>query len=76
MVKNSVALAFSLAGAVAGVRFRSSLSDTADALYIFVAIGVGLAAGIGELGVGGGEQEKEKGSSCREHWPGYRRPGC
>lgn len=51
MVKNSVALAFSLAGVVAGVRFRNSLSDTADALYIFVAIGVGLAAGIGELGV-------------------------
>ncbi|MEE9269977.1 MAG: DUF4956 domain-containing protein [Candidatus Krumholzibacteria bacterium] len=51
MVKSSVALAFSLAGIVAGVRFRSSLQDTADALYIFAAIGVGLAAGIGELAI-------------------------
>ena len=34
-----------------GSSFRNSLSDTADALYIFLAIGVGLAAGIGELGV-------------------------
>lgn len=50
MVKSSVALAFSLAGIVAGVRFRNTLKDTADALYIFTAIGVGLAAGIGELG--------------------------
>lgn len=52
MVKTSVALAFSLAGIVAGVRFRTTLSDTADALYIFTAIGVGLSAGIGVLGVG------------------------
>lgn len=49
MVKNSIALAFSLAGIVAGVRFRNSLRDTADALYIFAAIGVGLASGIGAL---------------------------
>ena len=34
-----------------GSSFRNSLSDTADALYVFLAIGVGLAAGIGELGV-------------------------
>lgn len=51
MVKSSVALAFSLAGIVAGVRFRSSLQDTSDALYIFAAIGVGLATGIGEMGI-------------------------
>lgn len=31
--------------------FRNSLSDTADTLYIFLAICVGLAAGIGKLGV-------------------------
>lgn len=49
IVQDSVALAFSLAGIVAGVRFRNSLKDTADALYIFAAIGVGLACGIGAL---------------------------
>ena len=45
IVQNSLALAFSLAGIVAGVRFRLTLDDTLDAIYIFVAIGVGLAAG-------------------------------
>jgi len=51
IVHDSVALAFSLAGIVAGVRFRNSLRDTADALYIFAAIGVGLACGVGSLPV-------------------------
>ncbi len=46
IVQNSLALAFSLAGIVAGVRFRLTLDDTIDAIYVFVAIGVGLAAGI------------------------------
>lgn len=49
IVHDSVALAFSLAGIVAAVRFRNSLKDTADALYIFTAIGVGLACGVGAL---------------------------
>ncbi len=51
IVQNSLALAFSLAGIVAGVRFRNTLRDTSDALYIFAAIGVGLAAGIGALAI-------------------------
>ncbi len=49
VVENSLALAFSLAGIVAGVRFRLTLDDTLDAIYIFMSIGVGLAAGIGAL---------------------------
>jgi hypothetical protein len=49
IVENSLALAFSLAGIVAGVRFRLTLDDTLDAIYIFMSIGVGLAAGIGAL---------------------------
>lgn len=49
IVQNSLALAFSLAGIVAGVRFRLTLDDTLDAIYIFVAIGAGLAAGIEAL---------------------------
>ena len=49
IVQNSLPLAFSLAGVVAVIRFRTTLKDTADALFLFVAIGVGLAAGIGAL---------------------------
>jgi len=51
IVLNSLALAFSLAGVVAAVRFRFSLKNPAHAMYIFAAIGIGLAAGIGALGV-------------------------
>jgi hypothetical protein len=46
LVKNSVALAFSLGGIVAAVSFRNTLRDTKDAVYIFLATGVGLAAGV------------------------------
>ncbi len=51
IVQNSLALAFSLAGIVAAVRFRFTLDQPAHALYIFAAIGIGLGAGIGALGV-------------------------
>lgn len=46
IVQSSVALAFALAGIVAAVRFRNTLQDTKDAVYVFLAIGVGLAAGV------------------------------
>jgi hypothetical protein len=49
VVQHSLALAFSLAGIVAGVHFRRSLQDTYDALFILVAIGAGMAAGVGAL---------------------------
>lgn len=49
VAQHSLALAFSLAGIVAGVRFRRALSDTFDTLFIFVAIGVGLASGVGAV---------------------------
>ncbi len=45
VVQHSLALAFSLAGIVAGVQFRRALQDTFDALFILVAIGTGIAAG-------------------------------
>ena len=51
IVVNSIALAFSLAGIVAAVRFRFTLDQPSDAMYIFVAIGIGLGSGIGALGV-------------------------
>jgi hypothetical protein len=50
IVRNSLALAFSLAGIVGAVRFRNSLPDTRDMLYVFLAIGVGLASGVEALG--------------------------
>jgi hypothetical protein len=46
IVQHSLALAFSLAGIVAGVRFRRALSDTFDTLFILSSIGVGIAAGV------------------------------
>ena len=51
IVQDSVALAFSLAGIVAAVRFRTTLEDTKDAVYVFLAIGVGLASGVQALGI-------------------------
>jgi hypothetical protein len=51
IVLNSIALAFSLAGIVAAVRFRFTLDQPSHAMYIFVAISIGLSAGIGALGV-------------------------
>lgn len=46
LVKSSLALAFSLGGIVAAVRFRTSLDDSKDAAGIFVVIGIGMAAAV------------------------------
>jgi Domain of unknown function (DUF4956) len=51
VVQNSLALAFSLAGVATTVRFRSSLKDTNDAAYIFLAIAIGIATGAQALDV-------------------------
>ena len=51
IVQNSIPLAFSLAGIVAAVRFRFTLTDPAHTLYIFAAITIGLGAGIAAIGV-------------------------
>ncbi len=51
IVQDNIALAFSLAGVVAAVRFRFTLSEPAHALYIFCAIAIGLGAGISALGI-------------------------
>ena len=52
IVQNSLALAFSLAGVVAAVRFRTTLDDTRDVVFIFLAIGVGFAGGVHMLAIG------------------------
>ncbi len=46
LVKNSLALAFSLGGIVAAVRFRNSLDDSKDAVYVFLVTGIGLASAV------------------------------
>ena len=46
LVKHSVALAFSLGGIVAAMRFRTTLEDSKDAANIFVVTGIGLAAAV------------------------------
>jgi len=46
LVKHSLALAFSLGGIVAAVRFRTTLDDSKDAVNIFVVTGIGLAAAV------------------------------
>ncbi len=51
IVLNSLALAFSLAGIVAAVRFRFTLRQPSHAMYIFVAISIGLGSGIGALDI-------------------------
>src|SRR5690606_13525204 len=49
--KNSLALAFALAGIVAGVRFRQKLNEPQEAVYVLLALGIGLAAGVQALDV-------------------------
>lgn len=51
IVQHSLALAFSLAGVVAAVRFRFTLKEPAHTLYIFAAITIGLGAGVSAIGV-------------------------
>lgn len=52
IVRDSLALAFSLAGVVAAVRFRTNLKDSRDTVYVFLAIAVGFAAGVQTLAIG------------------------
>ena len=53
IVQNSLALAFSLAGIVAGagIRFRANMREYTDAVFFLTSIGIGLSAGIGAIGV-------------------------
>ena len=53
IVQNSIALAFSLVGIVAAVRFRNNLKSPMDAVFVFAALAIGLAAGVSEIGVAG-----------------------
>jgi hypothetical protein len=48
VVQSSLALAFSLTGIVAAVRFRTNLKDSRDALYILAGVAIGFATGVHE----------------------------
>ena len=52
VVRDSLALAFSLAGVVAAVRFRTNMRDPRDLVFIFLSIAVGFAAGVQAIEVG------------------------
>jgi hypothetical protein len=52
LIQNSLALAFSLAGIVAVLRFRNSIEDVKDGVYVFIAISIGISAGVGALTIG------------------------
>jgi hypothetical protein len=51
VIQGSLAMAFSLAGVATAVRFRNSVKDTNDAVYVFVAVAIGLAAGAQALDI-------------------------
>jgi hypothetical protein len=46
IVKDSLALAFSLGGIAAVVRWRMALRESMDGVFLFVIIGIGLATGV------------------------------
>jgi hypothetical protein len=46
LVRRNAALAFSLAGIVAAVRFRVALEDSRDAVFVFAVMALGLASGV------------------------------
>lgn len=52
IVRDSLALAFGLAGVVAAVRFRNTMRDARDLVFIFLAIAVGFSAGVQTLVIG------------------------
>jgi uncharacterized membrane protein YhiD involved in acid resistance len=48
-VRNSLATAFTLVGALSIIRFRTVVKDTRDTAFVFAALAVGMAAGLGYL---------------------------
>jgi hypothetical protein len=46
LLQDNLARAFGLVGVVAAVRYRNTLRDEKDAVYVFLAIGVGMGCGL------------------------------
>lgn len=52
-VRNSLATAFTLVGALSIIRFRTVVKDTRDTAFVFAALALGMAAGLGYWEVAG-----------------------
>ncbi len=52
MLEDSLARSFSLVGVVAAVRFRNTLKDPKDAVYVFLSLGIGMACGFQSYHIG------------------------
>ncbi len=46
LLEDNLARSFSLVGVVAAVRYRNTLKDPKDAVYVFLSLGVGMACGL------------------------------
>ena len=46
LLEDNLARSFSLVGVVAAVRYRNTLKDPKDAVYVFLALGIGMACGL------------------------------
>lgn len=46
LVEDSLARSFSLVGVVAAVRYRNTLKDPRDAVYVFLSLAIGMACGL------------------------------
>jgi hypothetical protein len=47
MLQDNLARAFGFLGVVSAVRYRNTLKDPKDAVYVFVALGIGMGCGLG-----------------------------
>ncbi|MBV6522828.1 MAG: hypothetical protein MNPFHGCM_02978 [Gemmatimonadaceae bacterium] len=52
LIRSSLALAFSLTGIVAVLRFRNTLEDVKDGVFVFIAVSIGMSAAVGALAIG------------------------
>ena len=51
VVGNSLAKAVSVGGGIALIRYRNTLSDPKDLLYLFLSMALGMACGVGAIGL-------------------------
>lgn len=52
-VRNSLATAFTMVGALSIIRFRTVVKDTRDTAFVFAALAIGMSAGLGYLDLAG-----------------------
>lgn len=52
LLEDSLARSFSLVGVVAAVRYRNTLKDPKDAVYVFLSLGIGMSCGFQSYHIG------------------------